>query len=337
MKRREFFFLILAMFLLVSCADQSKKSIPEDKKLTIEINRFEQDLFRLPPDRDSMVAGIERLAGTYGEFLAIFNTAVLNVPDVKDPLYLDVLDAYLADRSINTLRMACDSVFIDLSPFQKELSKAFSYYHMEFPENPVPRVVTFISGLNQSFVSSDSLLGIALDKYLGWNHPVYGQAFLPFYQRRGMVPERMVPDCLRAWALTEFPAGDSVKNLLDNILFEGRILYFQEQLIPGIADTLLCGFTKEQMKWCGNYEKRMWTYLVEKKVIFQTDAFSIAKFVQEGPFTKDFSNESPARAAVWIGYRIVNSYMKRHPDISLQQLMEMQNFYSLLEGSGYNP
>jgi hypothetical protein len=337
MKIKGLIFLVPAILLMVSCKNQWKKSLPEDQKITVEMLRFEQDLFRLPSDRDSMVAGIDRIAATYGEFFSIFNTAVLNVPDEKDPIYLDVLDAYLADRSINTIRLACDSVFSNLGPFQEELSTAFSYYHMEFPGNPIPRVVTFISGLNQSFVSSDSLLGIALDKYLGWNHPIYGQAFLPVYQRRTMVPERMVPDCIRAWALTEFPAGDSVKNLLDHILYEGRILYFAEQLIPGITDTLLCGFTKDQMKWCRTYENRMWTYLVEKKVIFQTDAFSIAKFVQEGPFTKDFSNESPARAAVWIGYRIVSSYMERHPDLSLHQLMQMQNFYNLLEGSGYNP
>jgi hypothetical protein len=337
MKRKNIICLVTAMFLLVSCADQLKKSIPQEKRVTIELLRFEQDLFRLPVDRDSMIAGIEGLAQTYGEFLSIFNTAVLNVPDMKDPLYPDVLDTYLADRSINTIKLACDSLFSNLSPFQENLSEAFSLYHAEFPGKAIPRVVTFISGLNQSFVSSDSLLGIALDKYLGCNHPIYGQAFLPLYQRHNMVPERMVPDCIRAWALTEFPAGDSVKNILDHILYEGRILCFQEQLIPGIPDTLLCGFTKEQMKWCNNYENRMWTYLVEKKVIFQTDAFTIAKFVQDGPFTKDFSNESPARAAVWIGYRIVNAYMKRHPELSLEQLMKIQNCYSLLEGSGYNP
>ncbi|MFN8208142.1 MAG: hypothetical protein U0T82_12135 [Bacteroidales bacterium] len=337
MKRRELIFLFLALVVLVSCTDHSKKNIPPDNKVSIEILRFEQDLFRLPADRKDMMAGIDSLSGKYGEFLSIFNAAVLKVPDITDPLYPDVLDAYLADRSINTIRLACDSVFRNLNPFQEELSEAFSYYHMEFPEKSVPRVVTFISGLNQSFISSDSLLGIALDKYLGLNHPIYGQAFLPLYQRRSMIADRMVPDCMRAWALTEFPAGDSVRNILDHILYEGRILYFQEQLIPGIEDSLLCGFSKEQMNWCKAYENRMWTYLVEKKVIFQTDAFSIAKFVQDGPFTKDFSNESPARAAVWIGYRIVSSYMKRHPDLSLQQLMEIQNLYSLLEGSGYNP
>jgi hypothetical protein len=81
----------------------------------------------------------------------------------------------------------------------------------------------------------------------------------------------------------------------------------------------------------------MWAYLVEKKLLFNTDRFTIDKFILEGPFTKDFGRDSPARAAIWIGYRIVQSYMLRNPGTTFQKLMEEKNYLKILNLSAYNP
>jgi hypothetical protein len=81
----------------------------------------------------------------------------------------------------------------------------------------------------------------------------------------------------------------------------------------------------------------MWTKLIEKKYLFNTDRFTIDKFILEGPYTKDFGRESPARAAVWICYKIVSSYIAGNPEITLPGLMEEKNYLKILNQSSYNP
>ena len=56
--------------------------------------------------------------------------------------------------------------------------------------------------------------------------------------------------------------------------------------------------------------------------LFNTDQFTIRKLTGEAPLQAYFTNESPGRAAVWLGFRIVESYMMKNPDISLEELMK---------------
>ena len=55
---------------------------------------------------------------------------------------------------------------------------------------------------------------------------------------------------------------------------------------------------------------------------FETDRITIQKFTGSGPFTNNFTRESPARAAVWLGWRIVEEYMQYNARVSLQDLRE---------------
>jgi hypothetical protein len=57
----------------------------------------------------------------------------------------------------------------------------------------------------------------------------------------------------------------------------------------------------------------------------------------DGPFTAFFSEDSPAKAGIWIGWRIVCRFMENNPKITPAQLMENQDFQSILSLSAYNP
>jgi hypothetical protein len=81
----------------------------------------------------------------------------------------------------------------------------------------------------------------------------------------------------------------------------------------------------------------MWQYLVENDLVFKTDHFIIRKLIGEAPFTSYFTNESPGRAALWLGFRIVESYMARNKGIGLESLMNDINIQGILEKSKYNP
>jgi hypothetical protein len=108
-------------------------------------------------------------------------------------------------------------------------------------------------------------------------------------------------------------------------------------MVPGQPDSLKWGYSQKDLDYFISAEKAMWAYLVDEKLLFNTDRFTIDKFILEGPFTKDFGRGSPARAAVWIGYRIIESYMTKNSPITLPELMAERDYMKILNLSAYNP
>jgi hypothetical protein len=81
----------------------------------------------------------------------------------------------------------------------------------------------------------------------------------------------------------------------------------------------------------------MWQYLIEHDMLFNSDQFTIRKLTGEAPFTSYFTSESPGRAAIWLGFRIVESYMMKNPGVKLADLMADTNVQELLEKAKYSP
>jgi len=91
------------------------------------------------------------------------------------------------------------------------------------------------------------------------------------------------------------------------------------------------------LKFCKNNESTMWQYLVEHDMLFNTEQFTIRKLTGEAPFTSYFTKESPGKAAVWIGFRIVESYMMKNKGVKLADLMTNTDVQGILEKSKYSP
>ena len=67
------------------------------------------------------------------------------------------------------------------------------------------------------------------------------------------------------------------------------------------------------------------------------DPTEIIKYLGEGPFTTEFSKNSPGRTGWWLGWQIVNAYMGANEGVSLSELMEITNVHKILTESGYKP
>jgi uncharacterized protein YjaZ len=121
------------------------------------------------------------------------------------------------------------------------------------------------------------------------------------------------------------------------MIYEGMLMYFTSQVLPNHPDSLIFGFTPNHMKFLKSNEKYMWTYLIEHKQLFSTESFAIQRFIGDAPFTQGFPNESPGRAVVWIGYRIVKEYMNRNKEVTLAMLMNERDYQKILNRSKYTP
>ncbi len=328
--------LFLTVLILTSCKSNKFDVDISDIDIELSIKRFEQDLFAIPVD--SLEEGIHFLEQKYRDFFPLFNHMIISVGSSKSPGYPDLLQSFVTDYTIYQVYDRTCEIYPDLHRLTEEFETAFSYYNYYFPENPVPEIVSYIGGFNHSVVTADSLIGIGLDKYLGTDEEFYSLLSppVPNYRRRNMHRDMILPDCTRAWGMTEFEFVNPVNNLLNNMIYEGKIMYFVRSMMPFEPDSMIWGFKEKQLEFCRNNEEQMWTYLVENKLLFNTEKLVISKFIEEGPFTKDFSAESPARAAVWVGYQIVDAYSEKN-NITLPELMNETDYQMILNSSGYNP
>jgi hypothetical protein len=331
-------YLLFAGLTLLSltCCKQ-KKTEPGTKRLTIKIDRFEKDLFSIGVY--NLHDSIPFLERKYPDFFTLFCYKIIQIGGTKQSDFSDRLLAFVSDFTIYKVNKRVGQVFPNLDETENELSLIFGNYATVFPDHPIPHIVTCISGFNQSIVIADSLIVICLDKYLGCDDEFYKLLYppVPEYMRYVMHPGKIPSDVIRSWIIGEFAYNDSRDNLMTKMIFEGRAMYCTRQLMPRKNDSLLWGFTPRQLQFCKENEKHMWTYLVEHKLLFENNKFIVSQYVSEAPFTKDFSKDSPGRAAVWIGSQIVNSYMKQNKNISLAELMKETDYLKILNLSRYNP
>jgi hypothetical protein len=337
MKARIIIILFIILPWFTSCKRDQFKINVSSITAHIETKRLENDLFRLDPSeiKDSL-PGLEE---KYGEFLQFFSI-VINAGNINDTSFADHLVDFCTDKLNNEVYSDVSKAYPDISFIKDDLEKAFRHYLWYFPGKTIPGVFTCITGFNRSIITSDSVLGISLDRYLGRNCEYYPQLDIYGYMASRMNSYNIVPDCIYAWGTKEWSFGDmnySADNVLSEMIHEGKLRYFEKCIIPEISDTLLFGFTSGQMNFCMNNESRMWVYLIENDLLFSSDNFVIRKLTGEAPFTSYFTNESPGRAAIWIGYKIVESYMTKNRDITLDEMMKNTDVQAILDKAKYNP
>jgi hypothetical protein len=326
--------LFSVLLVVASCKPDPFRINTADIQADIRLDRFEKALFSVDP------AAVEQYIPLwnkeYGVFFSHF-CYLMGLGNIEDPGFPERLRLFITDHNNYLIYKRTLEVFPDLDTLTTGLEDAFRHFKFYFPDKPVPRIITYVAGFNQSAITDDSLLAVGLDRYLGKHEILYSQAGIYNYLLANMHPEKILSDCMQFWGETEFPFNDSINSLITQMIYQGRLLYFTHAMLPEQPDTLSWGFTAKDLAYFQTAEKSMWAYLVEKKLLFSSDRFTIDKFTLPGPFTKDFGRGSPARAAVWLGYRIVQSYMKRNQDVTFQALMAEEDYMKILNRSAYNP
>jgi len=332
------FFLLLTIFAATtSCKKNHYKVNTSSINVNIKIKRLEKDLFTLNPDE--ILQMVPALKKKYNGFLQLFSL-VVNTGDINETSFGDLLLRFCSDKQNNEVFALTMKQFPEVESIEKELQGAFSHYLYYFPEKGVPAVFTCITGFNNSIITGDSLLGIGLDRYLGANCEYYPRLNIYKYIAARMTPENIVPDCMYGWGASEWDFS-ALKYPTDNVLAEiihnGKLKYFEKCMLPETSDEIIFGFTPGQMKFCRNNESQMWQYLVENNLLFSSDQFTIRKLTGEAPFTGYFTKESPGRAAIWLGFRIVESYMMKNPGIKIQEMIKNTDVQGILEKAKYSP
>lgn len=334
--RRFGFFAVGWVFipLLIACSgDRLDVDVSGIKVEEVKIDRLEEDLFNTKVSGAELKSQLER---KYGDFYLSFQN-IVSGGSAPDSVAINSLDLFVRDSAMKEAYSACKTKYTDVNWLKNDLEGVYRHFKYHFPKHKLPRVVTYMSGFNYSILRVDSTIGIALEMYLGSHNKFYQMLQFPKYKTMTMEKEYMVSDFVRGWMTTEFPKIGNGKDLLNEIIYNGKLLYLVDALLPEVSDTIKMGYTQKQLEWCEQNEYNMWAYFVQKKVLYISNPGEIVKYTGEGPFTSAFNKDSPSRVGIWIGWHIVRAYMNSHPEVSLEELMKDNDAQKLLTRSKYKP
>jgi len=321
----------------------NNKKLPDISKIkvSIPIERFDQELNHVNPDSISIKA--PNLRKKYTWFYDDYMEKMISAGSTQDTAYYVNLHTILQNKDYHELRSAVALTFPDLNKQQDELEQAFRFIRYYYPKQKFPRIISFISGFAVQTPIGNDYIGIGLDMFLGKNgdrfYPALRQS-LPQYISRRFSPENISPRVIEAFIREDmFPENDTDRSLLSKMIYNGKILYFMDTVLPETTDSVKIGYTAEQLQWCKEYEANIWAYFLENELLFNTDYLKIQKYLAEAPFTPGIGENSSSapKLGVWTGWQIVRQYMEKNPDISLPQLMLEKDDQKILASSKYKP
>ncbi|MDR0419921.1 MAG: hypothetical protein LBH30_00490 [Prevotellaceae bacterium] len=326
MKKIYFLFMLCAF---AACNNSTKIPDIDGIDVDVKVVRFDRDIFSI---RD-----IDVLHEKYNGFFDNFCDFVLGIgrPDTEG--FQDNFTSFCSDSIVQIAQKKASEILNSYEHIlNEELTQAFKFYKYYFPKKQIPQIYVYTSGFNHSLVIDQNIIGIGMDKFLGSDEEIYMYLGFSKYLVQNMRKERIICEVAGALAADEFPLENNRYTLIEKMIYEGKILYFKQQLCPFMSESDLFGFNTDNMKFCKNNERQMWLYLIENKLLYSDNYTIITKFTEDAPFTYDFSRESPGKAANWLGFRIVEQYVN-NTDTNLDKLMNEKSYEKILRESKYNP
>lgn len=335
----QMFFIIGFVLVLCSCSDNKHLVNVGSIDVSPDLVRFEQDLFSC-----NNVQDIKDLQQQHPIFYSIYTTSImpsLTGIDTSSETRAKELFRYINHPDMDSLYKLTQKKFADFDEVYEDLVTASKYIKYHFNDH-INTITTFVSTFEYGSIYDEANqgFGIGLDMYMGRDFEVYAllnpQNF-PAYRVKRFEEYNIVPNCIKSYLNTKIkePLNSS---FLNQAVYEGKKLYAMDALLPKTHDSLKIGYLDGQLEWCITNEKNIWSYLIEKELLFSTEkADYIQNFFNDGPFTTPFGNESSPRTGAWVGWQIVRNYMDKNPELTLNDLLAEKDHLKLFKQSGYKP
>ncbi|MDB5031306.1 gliding motility lipoprotein GldB [Mucilaginibacter sp.] len=338
-KFKQIYLFFIAGLLLTACS-RNKKIEVSNIPIEVKIERFDHDFdaMRTKP----MLQQANFMQKKYGIFYRDYVEQILEAGSTADTGYFNVLKPVFAGQAYLDVKHDVDEAYPNLDKQETELTDAFKRIKYFYPKKNIPKVYAYFSGFKAQTAVGNGYFGIGLDLFLGANsrfYPSLTEVF-PRYISRRFTPDNITPRVIEGMAREDmFPESDNDKTLLSKMIYSGKILYFIDQILPDVADTIKIGYTTKQLNWCTNSQSIIWGYFLEQNLLYETDYEKLQTYLGEAPFTPQLGerNESAPKLGIWTGWQIVKQYMEKHPEVTLQQLMVNNDAQKILNDAKYHP
>lgn len=337
--------LALAMFFtltLISCQKKTELAQPVYVAPPLEnlkLMRLEKDLFSINPvDLEQQLTVV---AQKYGPFYYSYAADILAMPEEGDSIFSKSMRLLLSYQPLMNIYKTVDSAFADMSEEQQQLRNAMGIYVQQFPDSTAPDFVTFISEFGYANVTFEKQIGIGLDMFLNERFKEYYQWLeFPEFMIRKLTRAYITPYAIKAMgtAMVEDQSTRD-KRFLAMMLTEAKVRYFMKALLPNVHDTIIMGYTQQQLQWCNENESEIWRHYIDKELLYQNEPSRFIRYFTDGPFTaaEGVPQESAPMVGTFTGLQILRHYVKNNPSVNLQELMLETDFDKILKLSKYRP
>lgn len=325
--------LISLCISLQSCKEDS--SVMSHSDIDLSIQRLDQIVF----DESET-----KIVESYPAFSEIYFSNIINSEAPLSQQDPQSLNAFRSDEFISELKASTDSLYIDLAEVKQELAAGLNLFQQATGEDQLPELYTFIGGLTyQCFLFDDQGkegLAIGLDMFLGNAFPYErlskrNPAFSS-YLSRSFNRDHLVKKAMET--LVEDRMGRAPGNrMLDQMIHNGKKAYILEQVLPFVSDTIIMEYSQQQLEWCEQNQQAIWSYLLRENLFYETDFKKISKLINPSPSSPGMPSEAPGRTANFIGWKIVKEFMRRNPEVTLNELIVWSDYQSLLDKSKFKP
>jgi hypothetical protein len=262
----------------------------------------------------------------------------------KDSLIAFEMLGFLSDSMVFLLLDSVQKRFPSDYPLEEMISLPLKRLKKHFPDIELPAFRTHVSGYHPEGFQQSIDQTVPTPNYFSFGlHYFMGQDFafypppIPAYIRRRFAPEyipvMMAKEIASGMVVT--PPPDQAGRLLDKIIQAGIRQYFMDVLLPGTPDSMKMLYSAKQMEWAEYFEANILKDLTPD--LYSTDFLKQRDYLSEKPYTTELSMESAPRLGVFTGWKIVAAFMKRHPEVSLEELVSRTDYESILRESKYRP
>ena len=337
--------------LLFSCNNTTPK--PDVSKLpdmTPKAIRWDKELYSI--DTNHIANNLDALKSKYPDFTDFYLDTIMGYG--LHGTYSDTMRAvrewvheYLTYKDYKALQDTINAHYPNLNPEIAAIKSAqqLMYYYL----GPIPnRKIYFLNLLlsnHPAFIKDSLTACIALDMFLGGNYPNYANVGLPQYLSPHFSRAYIPVAYFSAEYEDKHPLVLTDKSLLELMIDKGKEIYFLHSVLPDAQDSVLLGFTTNQINWCDKNEAMIYNFFAGQNLLYEKELRKIRPYITDGPFAKgigsatDEGHPTPGNIGSYCGYKIVSAYMKHNEGkVSLAQLLQNKiEPQALLQAAQYKP
>lgn len=320
---------------------QIQKPAPDIGNITVDADWIRLDALMAEANTENIAPKVLEFIDQYPDFGNLYFGKILPLGTADDN-FNEVLVKFRNDEKISELLDTTLHIYPNLDDIKAKVDKALAYHQYYFPKYAVPNFYTFISEYAfQAFIFNDGEadgVGLGLDMFLGEDYdyksldpknPSFSEYLTSNYKAE-YIPRKAMQ------VIVEDQLVESKNNnFLDNIIKEGKKIYLLSKLFPNEPMEYIMEYSKPQWDWCEDNELQIWDFFNEKELVFETSIQKVLKYILPSPGSQGMPEAAPGQTGVYIGFKMIEDYMRKNSELSLDELINLNDSQLIL--SDYKP
>lgn len=330
----KYWFTLFIGFCFASCSSKKEESVEPLPEIKWDMQRLDRSFANAPS-----ALAVDSILQKYPEIgIGYFSSSPSKTPF----LARDIYQLFQNPALRKFYDQSQGSGFFGGDRLEKELKIAFQRVKKEFPRMKTPKIRTVFSGfggLGSEFTAqhlqvSDSLIVIGLDFFMG-KKGLYLPPNVYDYQLRRLEPRALVGQVMLQYSAFLNKQNEEDHSLLSDMIWYGKGYAFTKAIVPELVDSLLFGYTTQELMETNAFQKQVWEHFIDKKLLFNKEELIKNKYLGERPKTPEIGPACPGSIGRWLGYAIVQHYWAANPKLSISKIMADQDFNRIFLKSAY--